>query len=161
MRLIYIFGFDRGTRNSVLVSFCNLERFGKMSGTLDGWRSIKRLLLIRGPLPAKSNEFSRPVFLSTRRFGSETDDDVHLHDERGGETGDAKDAIGAPVAPKSCYLRPLSVTVISHPFVFGIALNWLARACVFPRLTRHACARVYSELVSVSTLIFSWYSIPN
>lgn len=72
---------------------------------------------------------------------------------RGGKRR-GKDAIGAPVAPKSCYLRLPSVTVISHPFVFGIALNWLARACVFSRPTRHACACLLRISLSSEPCIF-------
>ena len=144
---------SHGARISVEISHCNLAaiRQNEQNGE-HGWRIVKRLLLIRESSLAKSLVVpSLFFFLPSRRRvlqGKQTTC------TRGGKRR-SKDAIGAPVVPKSCYLRLLSVTVISHPFVFGIALNWLARACVFPRPMRHACACLLRISLSSNSTIFT------
>lgn len=135
----------------MVVSFCNLHTIWQNESNA-AWLAQYQALIINTRTIACQKQRVLVLFFS-RRAVLEVKLTMMFICIKGGRD-EAKDAISAPVAPKSCYLRLLSVTVISHPFVFGIALNWLARACVFSCLTRHACACLLRISLSFDSNIF-------
>lgn len=145
---------SHGARILAQISLCDLATF-RQNEQNAARLARRQALVINTRVVARQKPSRSPIFFplgtvySPRKTNHERPDDLHRGGKRRG-----KDAIGAPVAPKSCCLRLPSVTVISHPFVFGIALNWLARACVFSRPMRHACACLLRISLSSEPSIF-------